>query len=182
MARGRKKLARHCARCRGPVHPGGERPYTVVNDYGTEVPMLERLYEHDCGDDVQGHTVTATVLLPAPPSYDACICCGLAFPSPRRGRHCKPCREGHGGERNQYIASLRCPIREHVEAVDAELQEALGPGSTWDARLGHSEECYGTTPMHRTDAVKARCPACSRGALRRRGAQPPNLRAWSMER
>ena len=76
---------------------------------------------------------------------------------------CAPCRDAHGADsrENAYIASLRCPVREEAESVDADLQEMFEPGSTILPHNGHSEECWTTTPMHLTPEIHARCPKCS---------------------
>lgn len=140
-----------CADCGRDVAHTGNETYTVEHGTipGHMVPMNRRIYTHAGGDG--DHKVERITHVEAPPSK--CKCCG----DPGRYRLCPACREAH--HVYTYILSLRCPVREAKEIAEADATALLNPDSPAliKRNMGHSDECWSTTPMNLTDEIKQRC-------------------------
>ena len=144
-ARRRPRLVT-CTACNGVMESVA---VTVRNLHGPDSEGIEQQHV-ECGACNSTGKTTST----------RCVCCGA------EGKYlCAACRlDPAHQERNVYLASLRCAVRDAAAVLAGELQEAWEPSSTLAPCNGHSEECWTRLPGQGIDlAVKARCPKCREG-------------------
>lgn len=167
MSRRKQPEQRVCRDCREPVEERGREEYEITNPVTGATLINERRILGHVDHELDTHEITATTF--AVMRRSTCVCCGT------KGKGlCDPCREAHGYVRGgMYVASLRCPVREELEALEADVAELMTPGTTFGSHFGHSEECWRTTPMNITDEIRARCPGDHTPVVREKRAMTP---------
>ncbi len=144
--------AEYCDLARKRLAYGVKGVLAIENGQGTLAEPMQ--FDHAC---------TAIVFV-EPPRAAVCACCGA-----ESARYlCDPCHawEGHHDRAaSMYIQRLRCPVKEELDGIEGDVAELMVPGSTLPLYMGHSEECWQTTPMNLTREIHERCPKCSAAAV-----------------